>query len=122
MSDFVLTREEIYQTIRRRKQKTDQIDQLDGKSIEDENINELIINNETEKFFELFEKVFTSEEVEKEEEEQLDSEDGLVKDIFSGIVIKIKEKLKTLNKSQILNFIFKFFVKEPDTNNIDGKN
>ena len=91
---------------------------MDGKSIEDDDINELIINNETQKFFELFKKVFTSEE----EEEQLDSEDGLVQDIFSGIVLKIKEKLKLLNKSQILNFIFKFFVKEPDTNNIDGKN
>ena len=116
MSNLLITKDELYQTLRKRKQKTDQID---GNSIEDENINELIINNETETFFELFEKVFMSEEV---EEEQLDSEDGLVQDIFSGIVLKLKEKLKTLNKSQILNFIFKFFVKEPDTNNIDGKN
>ena len=115
MSDLLITKDELYQILKKRKQETDQID---GKSIEDDDINELIINNETEKFFELFEKVFTSEEV----EEQLDSEDGLVQDIFSGIVVKIKEKLKLLNKSQILNFIFKFFVKEPDTNNMDGKN
>ena len=114
MSDFVITKEELYQILKKRNQETDQID---GKSIEDEDINELIINNETEKFFELFKKVFTSEV----EEELLDSEDGLVQEIFSGIVVKIKEKLKLLNKSQILNFIFKFFVKEPDTNNIDGK-
>ena len=115
MSDLLITKEELYQILKKRKQETDQID---GKSIEDEDINELIINNEIEKFFELFEKVFSSEE----EEEQLDSEDGLVQDIFSGIIVKIKEKLKSLNKSQILNFIFKFFVKEPDTNSIDGKN
>ena len=57
----------------------------------------------------------------EEEEEQLDSEDGLVQEIFSGIVVKIKEKLKSINKSQILKFIFNFFVKETDTNNIDGK-
>ena len=116
MTDLLITKEELYQILKKRKQETDQID---GKSIEDDDINELIINNETEKFFELFEKVFSPE---KEEEEQLDSEDGLVQDIFSGIVLKIKEKLKLFNKSKILNFIFKFFVKEPDTNNIDGKN
>ena len=114
MSNLLITKEDVYQILKKRKQENDQID---GKSIEDDDIIELIINNETEKFFELFEKVFTSEE-----EEQLDSEDGLVQDIFSGIVTKIKEKLKLFNKSQVLNFIFKFFVKEADVNNIDGKN
>ena len=114
MSNLLITKEDVYQILKKRKQENDQID---GKSIEDDDIIELIINNETEKFFELFEKVFTSEE-----EEQLDSEDGLVQDIFSRIVTKIKEKLKLFNKSQVLNFIFKFFVKEADTNNIDGKN
>ena len=114
MSNLLITKEDVYQILKKRKQENDQID---GKSIEDDDIIELIINNETEKFFELFEKVFTSEE-----EEQLDSEDGLVQDIFSGIVTKIKEKLKLFNKSQVLNFIFKFFVKEADTNNTDGKN
>ena len=114
MSNLLITKEDVYQILKKRKQENDQID---GKSIEDDDIIELIINNETEKFFELFEKVFTSEE-----EEQLDSEDGLVQDIFSGIVTKRKEKLKLFNKSQVLNFIFKFFVKEADTNNTDGKN
>ena len=82
MSNLLITKEDVYQILKKRKQENDQID---GKSIEDDDIIELIINNETEKFFELFEKVFTSEE-----EEQLDSEDGLVQDIFSGIVTKIK--------------------------------
>ena len=113
MSNHFIT-EDVSEILKKRKQESDQID---GKFLEDDNINELIINNETEKFFELFEKVFSSEE-----EEQLDSEDGLVQDIFSGIVTKIKEKLKLFNKSQVLNFIFKFFVKEADINNIDGKN
>ena len=114
MSNLIITKD-VYQIFKKKKQESDQVD---GTSLEDDNINELIINNETEKFFKLFEKVFTSEE----EEEQLDSEDGLVQDIFSGIVTKIKEKLKNFNKSQVLNFIFKFFVKEADINNIDGKN
>ena len=120
MSNFLLTKEEVYQTLKRRNPKPKEVDQLDGNSIENENIDELIINNETKKFFELFEKAFASDEV--EEEEQLDSEDGLVQDIFGGIVQKIREKLKLFNKSQVLNFIFKFFIKESDKNNIDGKN
>ena len=118
MSKHSITREELYQTLRKRKQKTDQVD---GHSAEYEDYNELIINNETKKFLELFEKVFSSEE--EEEEEHLDSEDGVVQDIFNGIVLKIKEKIKSVNKSKILSFIFNFFIREPaDTNTIDGKN
>ena len=118
MSNHSITKEELYQTLRKRKPKTDQID---GHSTEHEDFNELIINNETEKFLELFEKVFSSEE--GEEEEHLDSEDGVVQDIFNGIVLKIKEKIKSVNKSKILSFIFNFFIREPtDTNTIDGKN
>ena len=98
MSDLLITREELYQTLKKRKHETDQIH---GKYIEEEDINELIIKNETEKFIKLFEKVFSSEE-----ERQLDSEDGLVQEIFSGVIIRIKEKLKSINKSQILKFIF----------------
>ena len=113
MSDLLITKGELYQIIKKRKLETDQVD---GKKIEEEDINELIIQNETEKFIELFDKVFS------DEEEQLDSEDGLIQDLFTGIVLKIKEKLAKLgssNKSQLLNFIFKF-VKDVITNN-NGK-
>ena len=113
MSDLLITKGELYQIIKKRKLETDQVD---GKKIEEEDINELIIQNETEKFIELFDKVFS------DEEEQLDFEDGLVQDLFTGIVLKIKEKLAKLgssNKSQLLNFIFKF-VKDVITNN-NGK-
>ena len=102
MSDLLITKGELYQIIKKRKLETDQVD---GKKIEEEDINELIIQNETEKFIELFDKVFS------DEEEQLDSEDGLVQDLFTGIVLRIKEKLAKLgssNKSQLLKFIFKF--------------
>ena len=118
MSSNIITKEEIYEILKKRKQEKDHIDgSSNSSSIEDDNIDDLIINSETEKFFEIFEKAFSSEE-----EEQLDSEDGLVQDIFSGIISKIREKLKLFNKTQVLNFIFKFFVKQADTNNIDGKN
>ena len=113
MSDLLIRKGELYQIIKKRKLETDQVD---GKKIEEEDINELIIQNETEKFIELFDKVFS------DEEEQLDSEDGLVQNLFTGIVLRIKEKLAKLgssNKSQLLNFIFKF-VKDVITNN-NGK-
>lgn len=73
MSDLLITKGELYQIIKKRKVETDQID---SKKIEQEkDINELIIQNETEKFMELFDEVFS------DEEEQLDSEDGLVQDL-----------------------------------------
>ena len=83
MSDLLLTKGEVYQIIKKRKVETDQID--GEKNIEE--INKLIIKNETEKFIEL-NKVFSDEE-----EQQLDSQDGLVQDLFAGIVVRIKEKL-----------------------------
>ena len=61
MSNHLITKEDVSEILKKRKQESDQID---GKFLEDDNINELIINNETEKFFELFEKVFSSEEEE----------------------------------------------------------
>ena len=85
MSDLLLTKGEVYQIIKKRKVETDQID--GEKNIEEEDINKLIIKNETEKFIEL-NKVFSDEE-----EQQLDSQDGLVQDLFAGIVVRIKEKL-----------------------------
>ena len=61
MSDLILTKNELYQVIKKRKIETDQID---GKNTE-EDINELIINNETDKSLELFNKVFSEEEDEQ---------------------------------------------------------
>ena len=86
--------------------------QVDGKSIKEdeinpEDINELIINDETEKFLELFEKVFVPDE----ELEEVDSENSFILDLCSQIATRIKEKLTKLSsadKSQLLNFIFKF--------------
>ena len=64
------------------------LNQVDGKSINKneispEDINELIINNETEKFLELFGKVFSEEK----EELEGDSEDSFILDISSQIAI-----------------------------------
>ena len=59
MSTFVVTKSELYETVKKRKLSTieerGETDQEDGRGIE-ENVDELIIENEAEKFIELFEK------------------------------------------------------------------
>ena len=62
MSGLLITKGELYEIIKKRKissiDEGVETDQEDGKKIE-ENINELIIENEAEKFIELFEKTFS---------------------------------------------------------------
>ena len=106
---LLLKPEEIVKILKKRY--TDR-NQVDGKSIKEdeinpEDINELIINKETEKFLKLFEKVFVPDE----ELEEVDSEDGFILDLCSQIATRIKEKLTKVasaDKSQLLNFFFKF--------------
>ena len=64
-------------------------DQIDGQN---EQNNELIIEKESQKFMEIFDKVFS-------ENESLDSEDGIVEDILIAIV----KKVKTLIKQKFVN-------------------
>ena len=120
MSDLLLTKGELYQIIKKGKVETDQVGGKKNIEKEEEgDFNELIIKNETEKFIELFNKVFSDEE-----EQQLDSEDGLVQDLFDGIVVRIKEKLTKLsssNKPQLLNFIFKCLKSIVTYNNNNGE-
>ena len=64
-------------------------DQIDGQNKQN---NELIIEKESQKFMEIFDKVFS-------ENESLDSEDGIVEDILIAIV----KKVKTLIKQKFVN-------------------
>ena len=64
-------------------------DQIDGQN---EQNNELIIERESQKFMEIFDRVFS-------ENESLDSEDGIVEDILIAIV----KKVKTLIKQKFVN-------------------
>ena len=57
--------------------------------------NELIIKKESEKFMEIFDRVFSENENENEVKSfNLDSEDGIVEDIFMLIVKKVKSLIK----------------------------
>ena len=93
MSSVVITNGELYEIVKKRKLSTIQesdkeTDQEDGKKI-DEYVDNLIIENEAENCFELFEKTFCEET----DEIEFDSEDGVVNDLINKTVLKIKEKL-----------------------------
>ena len=64
-------------------------DQIDGQNKQN---NELIIEKESQKFMEIFDKVFS-------ENESLDSQDGIVEDILIAIV----KRVKTLIKQKFVN-------------------
>ena len=93
MSSVVITNGELYEIVKKRKlltiQESDkETDQEYGKKI-DEYVDNLIIENEAENCFELFEKTFCEET----DEIEFDSEDGVVNDLINKIVLRIKEKL-----------------------------
>ena len=66
-------------------------DQIDGQN---EQNNELIIERESQKFLEIFDRVFS-----ETESSNLDSEDGIVEDILIAIV----KKVETLIKQKFVN-------------------
>ena len=63
-------------------------DQIDGQSDE---YKEVIIQNETQKFIEIFDRVFSSND---NTVEDIDNVDGLVEDILNAIVSRIKALIK----------------------------
>ena len=68
-----------------REQIKDQIDSQNEKN------NELIIEKESQKFMEIFDRVFSKNKVESS---NLDSEDGIIEDILIVLVKKIKALIK----------------------------
>ena len=123
MSSFVVTQGKLYEIVKKRKLETteesEESDQTDGKEI-DESLNELIIENEAEKFIELFEKTFS------EETEEIDSEDGAIQDIISKVVLKIKEKIGSTEKNstglKLLRLLFLFVESLTKKDKSNGKN
>ena len=67
-------------------------DQIDGQN---EQNNELIIEKESQKFMEIFDKVFS-------ENESLDSQDGIVEDILIAIVKRVKTSIKQKFVNEVL--------------------
>ena len=69
-------------------------DQIDG---QEEQNNDLIIEKESTKFMEIFDRVFS-----EAESSNLDSTDGIVEDILIAIVKKIKTLIKQKFVSEVL--------------------
>ena len=123
MSTFVVTKGELYKKVKKIKLSTieegGETDQEDGREIE-ENVDELIIENEAEKFIELFEKTFS------EETEEIDCEDGAIQDIISKVVLKIKEKIGSTEKNstglKLLRLLFLFVESLTKKDKSNGKN
>ena len=93
---IIISQGDLYEIVKKRKLETieesEEPDQTDGKEI-DESLNELIIENEAQKFIELFEKTFS------EETEEIDCEDGTIQGIISKVVLKTTEKIESAEKS-----------------------
>ena len=87
-------------------------DNTDGKITEEE-AQEIIIENEAEKFSTLIEKTFV------EETEAIDSEDGIAQDILGKITLKIKEKIESTESNgfglRLLRLMFMFIFLESVT-------
>ena len=66
---------------------------------ENEQNNEIIIEQESQKFMEIFDRVFSENETESSD---LDSEDGIVEDILIAIVNKIKTLIKQKFVKEVL--------------------
>ena len=123
MSSVVITNGELYEIIKKRKLLTIQeTDEEDGEKIE-EYIDNLIIENEAEKFFELFEKTF----FEETDETEFDSEDGAVNDLINKIILRIKEKLNSekvtsgagLNLLRLLLVLVEQFLRKDKGESVD---
>ena len=67
--------------------KKEVIDQIDGQN---EEYKEVIIQNESQKFIEIFDRVFSQ----VEPDESKDAVDGLVEDILNAIVSRVKAIIK----------------------------
>ena len=93
---IIISQGELYEIVKKRKLETIEEskdpDQTDRKKI-DESLNKLIIKNEAQKFIELFKKTFS------EETEEIDCEDGAIQDIISKVVLKLKDKIESSQKS-----------------------
>ena len=91
------------------------MDNVDGKP--NNNVEELVIDSEADKFLVLFEKVFNETHIEQENITQdLDAEDDAIQDILIKINSKISEKIensagenKTLKLLKLISFLFKSF-------------
>ena len=108
MDNFFVKPDEIVELIKKRyKEKNNEEEKINLDKISEEEINNFVINTETERFNDLFNRVFDENILPIEENCNLDSEDGSMNEICLEIIAKIKNSLEKIDKVKLLNFIFK---------------
>ena len=108
MDNFFVKPNEIVEIIKKRYEiKKNNREEIDLEEILSEEINNFVIESETERFNDLFNRVFNEEILPKSEKCNLDSEDGPINEVCSEIITKIKNSIKKIDKTKLLNIIFK---------------
>ena len=107
MDNFFVKPNEIVEIIKKRSEdKNNDDEELKIEDISSEEIDNFVINCETERFNDLFDRVF-EEQILSDGNSNLDSEDGTVNEICLEIISKIKSCLEKVDKTKLLNFCFK---------------
>ena len=107
MDNFFVKPNEIVEIIKKRyEDKNNDGEELKIEDISSEEIDNFVINCETERFNDLFDRVF-EEQILSDGNSNLDSEDGTVNEICLEIISKIKSCLEKVDKTKLLNFCFK---------------
>ena len=115
MDNFFVKPDEIVQLIKKRYQdKKNNGEEINLEKISSEEINNFVINTETDRFNDLLNRVFEENILSNENENEkcnFDSEDGVVNKICLEIISKIKNNFAKIDKTKLLEFIFKLIKK-----------
>ena len=108
MNNFFVKPNEIVELIKKRyEDKENNGEEINLDEISSEEIDNFVINSETERFNDLFNRVFNENIQPNSENCNLDSEDGPINQICLEIITKIKNSFEKVDKLKLLNFFFK---------------
>ena len=107
MDNFFIKPDEIVKIIKKRyEDKNNNGEEINLEEISSEEINNFVIESETDRFKDLFNRIF-EENILATENCNFDSEDGNINDICLEIITKIKSSFEKADKLKLLNFFFK---------------
>ena len=107
MDNFFVKPNEIFELIKKRYEgKNNKSEEINLEEISSEEINNFVIKSETDRFKDLFNRIF-EEEILSTENCNFDSEDGSINEICLEIISKIKSSFEKVDKLKLLNFLFK---------------
>ena len=108
MDTFFVKPDEIIELIKKRyENKENNGEEINLDEISSEELDNFVIKSETERFNDLFNRVFGEEILPQNEKYNQDSEDGPINLICLEIITKIKNSIEKIDKTKLLNFLFK---------------